>query len=196
MDKAEFLRQEYVALRKEARAIRRRTFLLSLAALFPAPLLLALSAALDSLPLRLLVPPALLSLSLLHLAEGLSLARCGRYVKVYIEHGIEGVVGWEHWLETRDITDPRNADRLPGYVVQGFLLLQYLLSSALAVEAAWRRLVLPAAAACAAFYFLLGAGGLFLLARNLRRSATTGGEDVCLKALLIRPHCIFGPERD
>jgi hypothetical protein len=196
MDKAEFLRQEYVALRAEMAETRRRIHRLAAGALLLLPAALLLASRPGFLVVALFVPVAAASASLLLLSEGMALMRCGRYIKVYIEHGIEGVVGWEHWLETRDAAAPRNADRLLAALLHGLFLLHYLAGAFLAVDALRAAFTLATVAAAAAFYVLAGVAYLWLLLRSVRLSLGTGAEDVCLKALLVRPHCIFGREGD
>jgi hypothetical protein len=124
MDSAEFLKQEYITLREEARETKERIFKTLGFALLVVPSSSALATKFDLDAITLFLPILVVAIALLYLSENNSMMRCGKFIKENIEARVivthvEGreshVKGWEHWLEERKNRDARNVDRHLSY---------------------------------------------------------------------------------
>lgn len=115
MDKQEFLKQQFLTLREEIKESKARVFktLGFGLVVVPASHFLAQTYKVDSIILS--VPALVIVVALAYLAESNSIMRCGRYIKLYIEPEIDGIIGWEKWLETPDLFETRDVDKYLSY---------------------------------------------------------------------------------
>jgi hypothetical protein len=101
MNKEDFLKMQYQALREEILATQRRSFqTLGFGALsLPAAGYLAEMRKVPALSLT--VPLLILVIALLYLADNHGIMRCGDYIREHIEPELlrDEAIGWEAWLE-------------------------------------------------------------------------------------------------
>ena len=111
MDKQQFLSQQYIMLCEEIKEARGRVFKIFGFGLIavPASHFMAKTYKIDILIL--LIPALVIVVSLLYLAENNSIMRAGCFIKMHIESQVDGVVGWEHWLETPGNFKTRASDK-------------------------------------------------------------------------------------
>jgi hypothetical protein len=134
MSKDEFLREQYLTLREEIRASKVRSFSLVVIGTLLVP---ALSFAADkygSLFAGASVPFVVLVVMLAFLVEQNGIIRAGRYIRERIEPSIEGVTGWESWLEKDHHL--RTVDKL----FFGSFMLIFLIFYAVGMRVAWEAL--------------------------------------------------------
>jgi hypothetical protein len=118
MNADEFIRQEYISLRDEIREAKNRIFWLMIIAMFLVASAGYLAAEHSSAFANAAIPFLLLGLMLSFVSEQNNISRAGRYVRETIEPHIQGMVGWEHWLESKPSL--REVDH---YFVLGFSVL-------------------------------------------------------------------------
>jgi hypothetical protein len=132
MDRAKFLELQFQTLRKEIEETKSRIFTLELG-LIGAPLIPPLvqiflrpsnTSELNSLWENLsglfiaATPFFIIILMSAFIAQRTGLMRCGTYIRCHIEPLIDGITGWETWLETRP--RQRRSDQFSFY---SFLLI-------------------------------------------------------------------------
>lgn len=101
MDKQEFLREEFSALRREIDATKTRLFRTLALALVVVPAVTYFASKPEAFILGLIVPFLVLVFTMLFVAEEHALMRCGRYVRERIEAKVADGAGWEGWLEAQ-----------------------------------------------------------------------------------------------
>lgn len=131
MTKEEFLRQQFVTLRAEIEACKRRSFWILITGV-----LLILFAAYQAtvepqIYANAAIPLVIIVLILAFADQQNSLIRAGRYIREQIEPAVEEVTGWERWLESN--RSYREVDR---FFFGGFILVFlafYLISCTLSL---------------------------------------------------------------
>lgn len=118
MDKHEFVKQQYLTLRDEIRECKRRLFYLLLIAALFVPGAAFAADKFGAVFATASMPFVLLLLMLGAISEQNGIVRAGRYLREHVEPHIDGVVGWERWLESSHRL--RDVDR---YFFGSFLLL-------------------------------------------------------------------------
>lgn len=121
MECQRFLELEYMTLRKEIEDAKANMFKLVVggAAVIPAAQSIANNFSIGAITLAL--PMIVAVLVLLFLSENHSIMRAGTYILEQIEPNIDGVTGWESWLNsTKSGAGNRTGDRL---IVIAFSLL-------------------------------------------------------------------------
>ncbi len=123
----EFTKQQYVTLRAEISESKSRVFWLLI---FGMLLVLAsgyLVAVHPSAFANAAIPFLILALMLSFIAEESNISRAGRYLREEVEPKIEGLMCWEHWLESQ--TRYREVDR--SFVVGfSFIFFTFFVTSA------------------------------------------------------------------
>ena len=110
MDKQVFLREQFVALRAEANAIKARSFWIVTIGLIGIPLITYLAETSEQNQfLCPMIPYLVVVLLIMFLAEQNALMRAGRYVREHIEPHVDHTPGWENWLESNKML--RTMDR-------------------------------------------------------------------------------------
>lgn len=173
MNSQEFCREQYLTLREEIKETKARIFWIAAIALFIAPAGHYVARTMDAQIVDLFLPLLVVSVALLFLSENHALMRCGRFIKHHIEPQFSDQQGWEAWLETPDVTEPRNVDRFAAYAIYLVLGAYYIASTAAA-----QRYCLATYGAGESHLLLgvYGALGLIVTAfliRNIRSSTTT-----------------------
>ena len=132
MEKHDFVKEQYVALRAEIGATKARLFKTVCLGLVIVPVLTYLAEGPEIRFLGPIIPFVIMVLTILFVAEEQALMRCGRYIRERIEPLIEQGAGWEAWLESQ--SNLRVLDRyLFGCFVITFFVF-YFASSGLAIE--------------------------------------------------------------
>ena len=101
MEKQDFVREQYLALRKEINGTKYRLFVTVCLGLVVVPVLTYLAELPDTRFVGPIVPFVVLVLTMLFVSEEHALMRAGRYIRERIEPLIEEGAGWEAWLETQ-----------------------------------------------------------------------------------------------
>lgn len=100
MNRDEFLKAQYQALRGEIDQRQQRLFWIVTIGLLGVPILTYLAADTDRM-VWLLMPYFVLVVLVLFLKEQNGMMRAGRYIREQIEPHIDHKPGWEEWLESR-----------------------------------------------------------------------------------------------
>ena len=170
MKKEEFLKVQYEALRQEILATQRRNFQTLGFGALSIPAASFLAKVHDIPALALAVPPLVLGIALLYLADNHGIIRCGEYIKEHIEKNLteEGIMGWETWLEAGQEQGTRNTEH---YTTYCFYLL-FLLYFAAAVYMAWiymkKELIFEVAVGATIVYCIFGVVVGFHIVKSLR----------------------------
>ena len=135
MEKLDFVKEQYRALRSEIDAIKGRLFKIVCLGLVIVPVLTYLAELPGTRFVGPLVPFVILVLTIQFLSEEHSLMRCGRYIRERLEPLIEEGAGWEAWLESQP--DLRRMDKsLFGCFTITFFVF-YFMSVGMAIETLW-----------------------------------------------------------
>lgn len=172
----ELLIQQYISLREEIRETKDRTFKIAAIALFIFPAGEHVARVLGAKLLLLILPILVISVALLYLAENHALMRCGRYIRQGIEREMQGIIGWERWLETRDECKPRSVDRYVAYSIYIVLGVYYVAAVFVAVEYSNDTYGMLPSALFLGFYSAVGILFLYYLVRNVRLTTTTDSD--------------------
>ena len=132
MSADEFSKQQYLTLRDEIRASKARIFTILILGTLFVPAVSFVAQQYDALFASASVPFLLMVLMLAFVMEQNSIVRAGKYLKEHVEPKIEGMVTWEHWLESNHHL--RDVDR---YFFASFLivfLLFYAITTGIAIE--------------------------------------------------------------
>jgi len=112
-EQMKFLELQYATLRKEIETSKTNMFQLIVggAAVIPAAQSLANTYSIGTITLAL--PLIVVVLVLLFLTENHSMMRAGTYILEHIEPHMNGIVGWETWLNSnKGVTGKRTVDKL------------------------------------------------------------------------------------
>ena len=155
MDKADFVKNRFLTLRKEIEDSKNRVFQTMGFGLVvvPGSHFLAQAYKIDTVTLSL--PVLVLVVALVYLSENSAIMRCGRYIKLEIEPQFAGVVGWEKWLEVKSSYDTRDVDRHMSYAFYLLFLVYFAGSVFIATRFASSELGLLAAAGLLGTYIAL-----------------------------------------
>lgn len=123
MDRSEFLKQEYLTLRREIYATKDRIFKIMGFGLVVVPSSHLLAETLEIEMVTYSLPLLVIVVALIFLAENNALMRCGHYIKNSIEKSVQDIVGWENWLESKSAFPTRNVDK---YCSWAFYLLFFV----------------------------------------------------------------------
>lgn len=135
IDNGRFLELQYATLRKEIEASKANMFKLVVggAAVIPAAQSLANTYSIGAITLAL--PLIVVVLVLLFLAENHSMMRAGTYILEQIEPNIEGVMGWETWLNSaKSNAGKRTVDKLLIFAFSVLAACYFMVSVVLAVR--------------------------------------------------------------
>ncbi|MCK6484054.1 MAG: hypothetical protein HUU22_05040 [Phycisphaerae bacterium] len=133
MSHDEFMKQQYLTLRDEIRCGKARNFWLVIFGTLLVPAAGLLTTMYGGFFATATLPFVVLVIMLAFVAEQNDILRAGRYLREHVEPTIEGVTGWEKWLESH--ARLRGADRVFfGSFVIIFTLL-YALSTRTALQA-------------------------------------------------------------
>jgi quinol-cytochrome oxidoreductase complex cytochrome b subunit len=97
----EFMKQQFLTLRDEIRDSKARIFWLMILGMALVMVAGYLAAEHPSAYANAAIPFLLLGLMLAFVSEQNNIARAGRYLRETVEPRIQGLVGWEHWLESK-----------------------------------------------------------------------------------------------
>ena len=100
MNQPEFIKEQFLVLRREIEARQARLFWTVVIGLLGMPTLTYLAKDADTLA-WLAIPFLMLVIIVLFLAEQNAMMRCGRYIREKVEGNPELAPGWECWLESR-----------------------------------------------------------------------------------------------
>ncbi|MGV3572859.1 MAG: hypothetical protein ACO1PB_19875 [Ramlibacter sp.] len=121
------------------------------------------------------LPILVVVVALVYLSENNAIMRCGRYIKQHIEPNIQGVVGWETWLETRSAYDTRAVDKHISYAFYLLFLVYFVGSVFLAVRFAYSIAGQGyiVGTVLLGFYVAIGVWFLIFLLRSIKVSTST-----------------------
>jgi uncharacterized membrane protein YfcA len=117
MTRDEFLREQFRTLRQEIQASKSRALWILVLGTILMMFASYVAAALPTTFASAAIPFVLLVLILAFAAEQNGIIRAGRYVREQIEPTVDGVTGWEQWLESN--RRYREVDR---YFFAGFVV--------------------------------------------------------------------------
>jgi hypothetical protein len=100
MNQPEFLKEQFLALRREIEARQARIFWTVVIGLLGMPTLTYLAKDADTLA-WLAIPFLMLVIIILFLTEQNAMMRCGRFIREKLENHPDLEPGWESWLESR-----------------------------------------------------------------------------------------------
>jgi hypothetical protein len=158
MNTDSFIREQFVTLREEIKAINARLFWIVVMGLFGVPALTYLALGVREYVV-LLVPYSTLVVIVLFLAEQNKMMRAGRFVREHIEPVVGDAPKWEAWLESR--TELRLMER---HFAACFIVI-FFIYYAVTISIAVQRLLRDAAADPSGqnLYWLAGAGITYAL---------------------------------
>lgn len=178
MDKKEFLKLEYRTLREEIKEIKSRVFKIMGIGLIGVPAINFLAQTYKIPVLIFALPVIVLVIGLLFLSENHGMMRCGRYIREHIEKEVDGIKGWEHWLNTPDRFKKRSVDM---YLFLSFYLLYiiyFIGSSSLSFIYAKQEFGIIWAAVLVGLYVAVGFWSAIFIFQNKLTSTTTSGESL------------------
>jgi len=178
MDRTEFMRHEYVALREEIKETKDRIFRLAGLGLVGLPSAYFFAEKYQLTILKLTLPLLICTLVLLYLSESHALMRCGRYIKQVIEPECSPSAacrGWEHWLEEADTHghDRRIVDKYMAVFFYILFIIYYLASVGLAWQAAVEIGVVTAQPIVLGVYAAIGILLVYFLYRGFAHAIKT-----------------------
>ena len=173
MQKAEFLKYQYLSLREEIKETKNRIFHTTGFGLVVVPASQFLSKAYKIDTITLTLPILVVVVALIYLAENNALMRCGRYIKHYIEPEIKDVLGWEEWLEIKGGYDARDVDKYLSYAFYLLFIIYFAGSVFLASRFAFIKYGMIPTALLLGVYVAIGVWFIIFLFRNIRISTTT-----------------------
>jgi len=181
MDKKEFLREQFITLRDEAKATKARLFWILALGLFGVPLITYLAENAERCQfLSPMIPYLVIVLLVMFLAEQNALMRAGRYVREQIEPNVGHSPGWEAWLETSPML--RLMDKHLFAVFTLVFFAYYFMSIGFAIQTLWSEVGRDSAfvgwlIGAAVTYAIGGVWGVFTLLHHWRTVTTTRGEN-------------------
>jgi hypothetical protein len=178
MNSDEFFKLQYQTLRDEIKDTKARIFqILSIGfTLLPAAHFLGYKYDIGAI---ILFAPVLISaFALLYLSENRALMRCGYFIRCHLETHVDGIQGWEHWLESPKVKgfDPRGVDKYSSYAFYLLFLIYYVLAVVVAAFYCFATLgshAMPYTAVLLATYGIVGILFVYFLAKNIQTSTTT-----------------------
>ena len=173
MNKQDFLKEQFLTLRKEIEATKSRIFK-SLGfglVIVPTSHFFAKSYKIDTIILS--IPILVIVVALIYLSENNALMRCGRYIRLHIEPEIEGVIGWEKFLETPSEIDPRSVDKYLSYCFYLLFFVYFAGSVFLAGRFSLEQYGLTVHSVLLGAYIAIGIWFLTYLLRSIRVSTRT-----------------------
>ena len=173
MDKAEFTKSEYLTLRKEIEESKNRIFQTMGFGLVvvPGSHFLAQAYKLDTVTLSL--PVLVVVVALVYMAELNGIMRCGRYIKHHIETQVQGIVGWEAWLETTNSFHTRSVDKYLSYAFYLLFLVYFVGSVFIATRFALTEFGMIITSVLLGGYVAIGIWFLLFLVKNSPVSTST-----------------------
>jgi hypothetical protein len=173
LDKQEFLKQQYLTLREEVKETKARIFktLGFGLVVVPAAHFLAQSYHIDTVILS--IPILVIVVALVYLSENNALMRCGRYIRLHIESQIEGVLGWETWLETPGLFETRDVDKYLSYRFYLLFFVYFVGSVFLAARFAIQQYGQIAASLLLGLYVAIGIWFVIYLIKHILVSTST-----------------------
>lgn len=164
IDRQKFLELEYCTLRKEIETSKSNMFKLVVggAAVIPAAQSLASTYSIGAITLAL--PLIVVVLVLLFLTENHAMMRAGTYILEQIEPNVEGMTGWETWLNsTKGGAGKRTVDKLLIFAFAVLAASYFMVSVVLAARFALEEFGLQGQYLVGGAYFVVGAVLVFIL---------------------------------
>ncbi|MFQ5501857.1 MAG: hypothetical protein ACE5EQ_06095 [Phycisphaerae bacterium] len=134
MDQNEFLREQFLSLRREIQSRQARIYWTAIIGLLGVPMLTYFAADKGSL-VWLILPYFVLVVILLFMAEQNAMMRAGRYIREEIEPALGKSDGWEAWLESRGELRLMEKHFFACFIIIFFLY--YFFSIGLALHQLW-----------------------------------------------------------
>ncbi len=135
MDKQDFVREQYLALRAEINDIKARLFKTVGLGLVVVPVLTFMAEMEDVRFVGPIIPFVVMVLTILFVSEENALMRCGRYIRERIEPLIEEGAGWEAWLESQPKLRTMDKQLFGCFLITFFVF--YFASAGMAIEKLW-----------------------------------------------------------
>ncbi|MBN1514553.1 MAG: hypothetical protein JXB13_21230 [Phycisphaerae bacterium] len=138
MEKSVFLREQFLTLREETKAIKSRIFWIVVLGAFGVPIITYLATCCGEFAYVLspMIPYLVIVLIVMFLAEHNALMRCGRYVRERIEPHVDHSPGWETWLGSRPGVRLMDKHLFAVFVLVFFVY--YFMAIGFAVDMLWR----------------------------------------------------------
>ena len=169
MHKNQFLPLQFNTLRDEIKQTQKRTYLLLALSALGVPPVQTIEFEIEALIFA--IPIVIFAFIILFTEENAAMMRCGRYIRDYIETEVEGLVGWEQWLE-QEGTQRRTSNVYFAICAYFVLFVHYLVAVSAAAQAAptygegWQ-------ASLVLTYSGLGLWSVVFLWRNFRHAVST-----------------------
>jgi hypothetical protein len=179
MTKSEFLREQFLSLRKEISESQARQYKVILYGIIflPAANFIGQSYKIDVIIVSL--PILVIIVSLLYLSQTRAIMRCGRYILTHIEPKVAETVGWEKWLEdTNNPFKPRLVDRFVNYCLYLLYFIYYAGSLFLSYKFVKTEYGSIFAFILLAIYLAIGIMFLIFLLKNIQLSTSTKTDEV------------------
>jgi uncharacterized membrane protein YfcA len=175
MKEDEFLKQQFLTLRAEIQASKRRALWILMLGIILAVAAAFLAAVEPKIFANAAIPLVLLVVILAFVVEQNSIIRAGRYIREHIEPSVQNVTGWERWLESN--ASYREVDR---FFFGGFIIIFlgfYAISCTVSLDL-FHDLKSALIAKCAGVTYGVGfLGVLFVLIRHWHSCTTTSDGD-------------------
>jgi hypothetical protein len=182
MERTDFSKIEYEALREEISNIKDRLFKLAIGGIIAIPSAYTLVQGAQVSVLTYSLPLLICSVALLYLAENLGMMRVGRYIRYNIEPAIKDVEirkvkGWEQWLEEWPIENKELSRRIVDVFLLLFFyslyLLYYVAAAILAIRTAEKDFTHVGMSIAIGVYVAIGLVFFVFLLFTFRRITTT-----------------------
>jgi hypothetical protein len=173
VDRQEFLKQQYLTIRDEIKETKARIFktLGFGLVVVPAAHFLAQSYRIDTIILS--IPILVIVVALVYLSENNALMRCGRYIRLHIEPQIDGIIGWETWLETPGYFETRNVDKYLSYCFYLLFFVYFIGSVFLAARFSFEQYGQIVTSLLLGLYVAIGVWFIIYLIKHIRVSTST-----------------------
>jgi hypothetical protein len=174
MTKSEFLKEQFLTLRKEIADSQARQYKIILYGIVFLPTAHFIGQAYNIDVIIISLPVLVIIVSLLYLSQTRAIMRCGRFIRLEIEKECSETPGWETWLENKENPfQPRLVDSFVNYCLYLLYSIYYASSVFLAFRFVEPKFGVVAAACLLGTYLAIGIWFLIFLLQNIQLSTTT-----------------------
>ena len=173
MDKSQFSIIQFKTLREEIKETKDRIFKLVSFGIFAVPTahFIAQTYNLDIIILSL--PLLVIVIALLYLSENHAMMRCGRYIREQIEPNMDGIMGWETWLENNGQFNARTVEKYANYCFYLLIFIYYAGSVFMASRFTYNNYGVVNLSILLGFYIAIGIWFLIFFIGGVQTSTST-----------------------
>ncbi len=198
MDRAEFQRLQFLALRREIENSLDRVFKIMVGGPTLIPVIVGVLGYYAVTPILMALPMLVIVIALLYLNQWNTIMRCGRYIRTRIEPDVVGLEGWEEWLESKGETEVgsvsnRLVDMYLSYAFYALTAAYYLATTYIAVLYARSNYGPAGQWSTIGVYGVLGAAMAFIVGQRLPNNTTTKLERAQAVALVLAEVVVVQP---